>query len=123
MSVEIEGLDELNRKIKKLSDTFEIKNVKKAARKPAGIIQNKVKSKAPVGPTGDLRRSVITKELDNVWIAAIDQSVAWYAFLIEFGLGQMSENPFFSEGVKQAAPQASKEFKKNLKSLVDKAVR
>ncbi len=119
----IEGLDNLQKEMNRLEKAFKGDKTKDAAKRPAEMLRDSVKQKAPVGPTGNLKRSVQAKELDYVWIAAVDQKIAPHAHLLEFGTVNMPAQPFFRTGIEAASNQAVKEFHSNLAKLVDKAVK
>ena len=77
-----------------------INNGRNAGAKAASeFLQKQIASEAPAGPTGNLKKSVVSKKMsrDGIWITAIDRMKAPHAHLIEFGArgGSMPANPFF----------------------------
>ena len=120
---EIEGLDNLQKEMNRLEKAFKGKKTRDAAKRPAEMLRDSVKQRTPVGPTGNLKRAIQAKELDYVWIAAVDHKIAPHAHLVARGTMHMPAQPFFRNGIKAGASQAVKEFHSNLAKLVDKAVK
>lgn len=120
---EIKGLENLQKELNRLKLAFDAEKIKKSAKGPAELLRDSVKRRAPIGATGNLKRSIKAKELNYVWIAAVDQKIAPHAHLLEFGTSKMSAHPFFRTGIQAGSSQAVKEFHSNLEKLVDKAVK
>jgi len=123
MPVKIQGMNKLTKELNALGRAFKGDKTKKAAKKPAEMLRDAVKSKTPVGPTGNLKRSIVAKELDYVYIVAVDQKIAPHAHLLENGTSKMSAQPFFRPNILKKAPAAADKFQNNLAVLVNKAVR
>jgi hypothetical protein len=62
-SIEIEGLDELNENIKKLIKSVDPDKVEPILLKASDKIAGTIRSLAPVGPTGNLKKSIVSKVL------------------------------------------------------------
>lgn len=126
----IEGLDKLATEFAQIE-----KGLTKAGRdtlmKQARLVRDRIKEKAPVGPTGNLRRSVVAKMLPDrpdyplLAIAAIDRKIAPHAHLVEFGHGgphPAPAHPFFRPALQETMPQAYENMKHDLKQGVERAV-
>ena len=97
--IRLEGKEELDRKLKKMAESIGYENMEKILMESAVEVRNALKEAAPVGPTGNLRRSMIAKAMPKgsvpVVIAGIDRKIAPHAHLVEFGTVKMSAKPFF----------------------------
>ena len=105
--VKISGMYELrenmDRVIKEMEDAMET-GVTEAAEYAAGV----VRQNTPVGPTGNLRRSVTTKPLPRKaghspnTMVGLDYRIAPHQHLVEFGSVRNRANPFFRRSIDQA---------------------
>lgn len=57
-TVHVEGFDELERRLKALPEGLAKRGTMRAMRRAAGRMQEAVVSRAPIGPTGNLRKSI-----------------------------------------------------------------
>lgn len=91
LAIEIEGLEEAERRIKSLLYALESEDVEKVLVEGARIIRDEAKRRAPRGPTGNLQRSLKAKKgkrygkVFATAFAAVDYKVAPHANLVEFG--------------------------------------
>lgn len=129
VSVQIDGLDELQEKFKKLTKAHKPDEVEKASLKAAEVIRAEAERTAPQGPTGRLKEAQIKKPLRKGTnyasaIVAIDRAIAWYGGIVtEYGTPFMEPNPFFRNAVRSKAPEAYKTLKEELDRMTKKAVR
>ena len=94
----IDGIDDLKRQIEKITREMGPDNVEKVNYDAADIITREVQSRAPQGPTGNLKSSPVTKKLKREYyghparaIAAIDRKKAPHAHLVEYGTSSRRE--------------------------------
>jgi|SRR6056297_1998644 len=125
---EITGLEKLNKNIEHLTKSMSPKQLEDASMSSAEIMRNEIERRAPRGPTGNLKRSIVKKALDRKpWgasvIAAVDRKVAPHAHLVEYGTSRSKANPFFRKSVEATAGKAAKRFKSNIKTMIDEAVK
>jgi len=91
LSIEVAGDEELKEAIKRAAEALGKEAVTQILLEGANIIYDQVKSNVPVGETGRLRLSVVTKKmpigetLPAVAIGAIDRKIAPHAWLVERG--------------------------------------
>ena len=115
MKVEVKGMKELEREMKKV--VAEMKDaLQMGTEEAASSVANIIRSNAPAGPTGNLKKSVTTKLLPRkrdypeVTMVGCDYSIAPHQHLVEFGsgpryhasgkyVGQMPANPFFRRSI------------------------
>jgi len=141
-SVRIEGVDKLVRRFKKLERAYGMRGelLEGALLGASKIVRRRVQANAPLGPTGNLRRSVVAKkfnyQLNNKPAAfcAIDRRIAPHAHLVEYGTaerhwksgkstGHMPAKPFFKPGVEQSTPHVRMYLKSQIQELLKRAVR
>ncbi len=114
----ITGIEELQVNINKLLE--EMKDATgQGVEESAELLAEIIRSNAPEGPTGRLRRSVTTKRLPDKWgyppttMVGLDYNVAPHQHIVEFGtgpryhksgksVGAMPANPFFRKSLEQA---------------------
>ncbi len=93
LEVKIQGDKELMKTIKQLSKSLEPEEVEKIFLKGAKTIADDARSRAPKGPTGNLKESIVAKLLHRIRdnpapaIAAVDFRKGPHAHLVEFGTG------------------------------------
>ncbi len=126
---QILGLDELNQTLAELGKSLEADKVEPVLYDSAKIITEEVKKRAPVGPTGNLKRSIVTKKLRKIGnhprpsIAAVDRKIAPHAHFVEFGTSKMSKKPFFRPGVEAKEKDAVNHVYDKLSAFIDEAMK
>ena len=124
----IEGILETTNRLKQLSNSLKGKAMGDTLLKQAQVIAEDAKDRAPLGLTGNLKRSLFAKLLPDktgfpkVAIAAVDRKIAPHAHLIEFGTSKMSARPFFRPAIDAHGGKVVDNIKKGAKSIVEKAV-
>jgi HK97 gp10 family phage protein len=90
-TVEIEGKKEFEQTLRNLVQALPNEKVEPVMMEGAKVIADAARSKAPQGPTGNLKRSIKSKFLKQLGnyprsaAAAVDRKIAPHAHLIEFG--------------------------------------
>jgi len=128
VNIKIDGLKELEKDFKRLTKCFKPEEIKKVAVDSAEIIRADAERRAPLGPTGKLKKSNVVKTLDRnkkrpAAIAAVDRKVAPHAHFMEFGTSKMAAKPFFRPAVETQGDKAASKFRDSLEKLVKKAVK
>lgn len=99
LNMSLDGVDELNKKVERMQQNLSYENMEKIMLESAEEVKKGLVAAAPVGPTGNLRRSPIAKAMPKsrapVVIAGIDRKIAPHAHLVEFGTVKMPAQPFF----------------------------
>ena len=111
--IRIEGLEELQKKLKKNAN---MDDVKKVVRQNGSQLQQKIQRKADFTKgyqTGTTKRSV-TLEVSGDGLTAESGPTTEYAEYLEFGTRFMEAQPF----VKPALDEQSKKFESDLQKLV-----
>mgnify|MGYP001074446361 CR=1 FL=1 len=125
--VDVEGIESLNKMLKKIGDEqrgiFKKKALRAILYDGAKEIAEEVRSRTPVGPTGNLRRSVKAKQFDILpthgpaAFAAIDRKIAPHAHLIEFGVPKrnIDAKHFFRNGVQASVGKVTRLIRRKAK--------
>jgi len=102
--VKVKGMKELEREMTKvveeMRDSLQV-GTNEAAEATASIIR----ARTPVGPTGNLKKSVTTKPLPRkrdypeVTMVGCDYRIAPHQHLVEFGSARNAPNPFFRRSI------------------------
>jgi len=91
---------------------------KKIVTKGGAIMAAKIKRLAPLGPTGNLKKSIVAKPFQAAGpsdaFVAIDRKIAPHAHLIEYGTVKMPAKPFFRRGIEQSKGKAFAYIEKEL---------
>lgn len=97
MSVKIIGMDKTLKDIDKVAKSLSTQAVGGISVNLASKIENEARNKAPLGPTGNLKRSLhsFRGRNKNLAIAAVDRVIAPHAHFVEFGTSKMSASPFW----------------------------
>lgn len=126
--MKIEGMDELDRNIKQLEKATGKKETGEVLVKQAYVIRDRIKDRAPVGPTGNLKRSPVARLMPEsssypaVAIAGIDRKIAPHAHLIEFGTSRAPAHPFFRPAIDESMPKVIDGIKDGLKKNIEDAL-
>jgi HK97 gp10 family phage protein len=112
MSFKLEGADKLTAQLKWLSQS--VGGQIQANLDPAKeLVENAIRTEAPQGPTGNLKRSVKSggykKRAGKPYavFVTVDRKVAPHAHLVEFGSSRgQAANPFFARGVAKSKGRA-----------------
>lgn len=134
LTVRLDGLRELEARVQELRDSLDPDKVEPILLEGARIIANRMREKAPVGPTGSLRASIVARQLKRLGkgpapaVAAVDRKIAPHAHLVEYGHktpegGRVPAHPFFRPAVDETEGAAARHVMQKLDELLDKAVR
>jgi len=127
MQICLKGLDQLERQGNKLIKEVTSEETKLLL-KQARLIRDRIKQKAPVGPTGNLKKATYAKALPKtmtspaVAFAGIRPRRAPHARLVEYGHGgphPAPPHPFF----RPAVDEVKETVKRNIKEGLGKAVK
>lgn len=120
LNFKFEGVNLALSKFDKLGDAVSGKATEDDALKKAKVIAEDAKNRAPLGPTGNLKRSLHARLLDKrgdnprVAIAAVDRKIAPHGGLVEFGTSKMSARPYFRPAVDAHKEGITKDIKKRI---------
>ncbi len=126
--MKIEGLDKLEANIDKLIKATGKEATGKILIKQAYVIRDRIKDKAPSGPTGNLKRSPIARlmpESDKypaIAIAGIDRKIAPHAHLVEFGTSRAPAHPFFRPAIDETKSEVMEGIRNGLKKNIEDAI-
>ena len=128
ITFKIEGILETTSKLKQLSDSLKGKAMSNNLLKQAQMIADDARDRAPLGPTGNLKRSLHARLLDDklrfpkVAIAAVDRRIAPHGGLVEFGTSRAPAHPYFRPAVDAHANKVLSNIKNGAKKLIEGAV-
>lgn len=128
LTFKIEGVLKTVKALDKVSNSLKGKAMGNSLLKEAEIIAEDARDRAPLGPTGNLKRSLHAKMLDDrrnfpqIAIAAVDRKIAPHAHLIEFGTCKMSARPFFRPAVDAHSGKVIGNIGDGVKRLIKRAV-
>lgn len=142
ITVDVQGVEEVERKIKSLLSAVDSSDVEKVMIGAARIIQKDAKSRInPKRGQGNLKRAIVAKRskargnMFRAAFAAVDRKKkAYHAHLYEFGtkhryhkggksVGKMPAKPFFWSAVQDNKGQVEREVTQGLAKLVGRAVK
>ena len=122
MSFKFEGVRLAISKFGKLENAVSGRATEEASLKKAKVIAEDARSRAPRGPTGNLKRSLIARLLEKrgdnprVAVAAVDRKIAPHGHLIEWGTSKMAARPYFRPAVDAHKEGIAKDIKKRVES-------
>ena len=153
ITVNVEGLPDLVQTIDRLIEGFPPAKVEPELHKGAKIMAAELKKTAPVGPSGNLKKAIVTRKLEARWknpapyIAAIDRKKAPHGWLVVHGTsgvrkvspprmvvidgrpavidntGIMPPNRFFDKAVEAQTTEVLFRLEVALGKLVEEAIR
>ena len=109
-SIKISGIGQLTNNLKKLRTVVD-KEAGESAMKSAEQLRDRIGQKAPLGPTGRLKKSPVAKRYGNVAIAGVDRKKAPHAHLVEFGTSHSAAHPYFRPAVAEMKSKTADNFK------------
>lgn len=122
LNFRFEGIGLFNSKLGKLENAVSGKATEDDALEKAKAIAEDARSRAPLGPTGNLKRSLVARLLDKrgdnprVAVAAVDRKIAPHAHFLEFGTSRMPAHPFFRPAVDAHKEGITKDIKRRMES-------
>jgi len=152
-TIHVEGMDDLTATIDRMIEGIKPSRIEPTLGKAAGLVASEARKRAPVGPTGNLKKSVRKKKLVRSWetsaayIAAIDRKKAPHAWLVVHGTsgvrqvnpphyanlggqrvlitqtGIMPPNRFFDDAIDAKQAQVLTTIEKAIEKLIEEAVR
>ncbi len=124
--VQIEGEEELIRKLRKLGDAVKGSQPERLFLRAAKSIRDAAREAAPEGPTGNLKKSIVARVLSRKGrksapaMVGINFRLAPHAHLLEFGTVKMSPRPFFRKSVIAMQERVNQIIAKGFKRIIDK---
>jgi HK97 gp10 family phage protein len=129
MEYELTGFEDLEANVTKLIAALDKTEVAKILETPAKMLEDDIRARAPQGPTGNLKRSIMSKVYDDyaaaVAIIGINYGITHVAHLVEFGHGgphPAPAHPFFRPAWDANKTQIVASVKQGLIDAVDQAV-
>jgi len=126
MQIALKGMDRFERNTNKLIKEV-TKEKTKLLLKQARLVRDRIKQKAPVGPTGNLKKAAYAKALPEtmsslaVAFAGIRPRRAPHAHLVEYGHGgphPAPPHPFFRPAVDEVKDKVMRNIKEGLGKAV-----
>jgi len=126
----LKGLDTLERKCNQIMKEVS-KEKTKLLLKEARVVRDRIKSKAPKGPTGNLKKAVYAKAYAEttsspaVAFAGIRPKKAPHAHLVEYGHGgphPAPPHPFFRPALDEVMPKIKEDIAKELGRTIEGAI-
>lgn len=128
-TTKVEGMERLSRKLDELARSVDPEHIEPILLDGARVIAEDAREKAPLGPTGNLKRSLTAKlmkrtgHLPPVAIAAVDRKIAPHAHLVEFGTSHAPAHPFFRPAVDESAERVLRDIEDKVKGKIEEAAR
>lgn len=147
IDVRFDGMDELNKTLLEMTKSLDPAKVEPLLKAGAKMIADAARSKAPKGPTGNLKKSIKVKQLTRrgnqptPFIAAVDRKRAAHAHLVEYGtsgerigkkgsrkyrgksFGTMPAKPFFRPAIDEKSAAVINHVQSGIKKLIEEAVK
>lgn len=130
VKVTFEGVEALQEQLSRMVDSLGYDKVEDILYKQAEIMKNALISRAPVGPTGNLKRSPIAKRMPKsrspVVIAGIDRKIAPHAHLVEFGHAgphPAPAHPFFRPAWDSTKPQIERNLEEDFRKAIEVSIK
>lgn len=126
--VEIEGLEEVARRIKSVLSPLEGPDVTAVLLRGAKIIRDEARRRAPVY-TGTLKRSIKARRGKRrakyyaTAYAAADRKIAPHAHLVEYGTVKMNAKPYWRPAVDATREQVMRTVNEGIAALIGRAAR
>ena len=126
--IDVNGLDEVLKKLKKLPEKVQKRVLVGAVRAGAKPIIKEAKRLVPVR-TGTLKKSIGVvkrrskdKNIIHYTVAPRKKKGGWYAHYVEFGTSKMSAKPFMRPAYEKEGENSIKFVREYMKKRVDKEI-
>ncbi len=99
------GLNDFKADLRKIAKSIDDSELEERMLEAAKVIRDSAKNKAPLGPTGNLKRGIQAKTFSKkipgepASFCAINYKIAPHAHLIEFGTVKQSARPFMRPAI------------------------
>lgn len=126
-TVSIQGMEQLEKQLEKINKNME-REAKASVLRQAETLKDRITARAPVGPTGRLKRSPVARMMPEkagypaIAIAGIDRKIAPHAHLVEFGTSRAPAYPFFRPAVDECADRIEGNLRSDIKKGIEEAV-
>ena len=125
MTIAVMGIPELSGKLERMRKELGPDETEPILVRGAEVMANSVRGRAPLGPTGNLRRGVVAKKLQRrgdqpAAIAAMDYRIAPHAHFLEAGTKYMAARPFFGPGVASSRDEAIEQITSEISRELEK---
>lgn len=122
-SLGFEGMAKVQKRIRTIMDESAGKDMKEAYLQGAIVIANEAKLRAPLGPTGNLKRGVFAARGDpnkRNALAGMNYRIAPHAHLVEYGTVKMVARPYFRPAITTKKDAAGRVIIDGLKKILEK---
>lgn len=124
-AIVVQGIPELSGKLERMRNELGPDVTEPILLRGAETMAAAVRARAPIGPTGNLRRGVVAKKLQRrenqpAAIAAMDYRIAPHAHFLEAGTKNMSARPFFGPGVASSRNEAIEQITAEISRELEK---
>ena len=124
----LDGIEKLLPKFKLLIGVIDDAEMENRLLAAAKIIRDDAKQRAPMGPTGNLKRGIVAKTFSEkrkgqpATFVAIDYRIAPHAHLVEFGArnGHMPPTPFLRPAIDANLEAVKNTIKKGAWKVIEK---
>ena len=128
IAIDVQGIEELEAQLKEMIRQFDKEEVDPILIDGGKVLAAAVKSKAPRGPTGNLKKGIVAKQLNRIGdnpktaFVGINYRRAPHAHLVEFGTSHSRPHPFFRPAVDANWDKVINDIVDKLRSLAEKAL-
>jgi HK97 gp10 family phage protein len=97
LSIKVMGMAKTLEQLDKIANSLNTRAIGGISMKLATKIANEAKSKAPLGPTGNLKNSIYAKKGRNAGLAlaVVDAKIAPHRALVEYGTEHSAAHPYW----------------------------
>ncbi len=125
-AIGLEGQEELIKKLRDMGEAVRGKQIERLFLRAGKKMRNTIRELTPVGPTGNLQRSIVARTMSKRGrkaapaMVAVDFKIGPHAHLLEFGTVKMSPRPFFRPGVIATQDAVGKMIAKGFVRILEK---
>ncbi len=125
--VSLEGMSNLLTMFDNVSGSVDGKEIEKSLMDAAKKVKARVVARAPLGPTGNLKRSIVAKKFKKkikgspaVFVAVDYRKKGSHAHLLEYGTVKMAPHPFMRPALDESRQDAVSDIEKGVKDAIKK---
>lgn len=124
VKITVKGLPELKAEMQRLSASAQTRLARNGSMAMARVVARYARLNAPVGETGDLKRSIKARRDPSRRSAPIAYANAsvWYSHFPEFGTAHSAAHPYLRPGLDDHLPEVNAKLIENLGRGIEREV-
>lgn len=122
-SFQLDGVAEIQERLSRIIDATTGREIKEVYLEGAKILADEARHRAPLGPTGRLKRAIFAARGDENKpnaLAGVNYKIAPHAHFTEYGTVKMSARPYFRPAIATSKTAIASTIIKGFQKVIEK---